>query len=114
MISRDFLAALLYSEFLSWTLKRRSRAWRGGNGSVPGQATSSACRSASHPSPSSAKSEGLHAACCTLAAQLCAGTTDRDKDLLGRLYDDVVATFDRRIFELYAVTSAERLIVQSV
>jgi hypothetical protein len=107
-----FLAAVLSSELLSWVLKRRSRAWRG---QWMG-ARAANLRRLPVVEPDDATQDDVVAAfegCRRLANEYDAAVTDRDKQLLVRLYDDAVAAFDRRVFELYAIDNVELTVIRT-
>jgi len=111
-ISMRFLAAVLSSELLSWVLKRRSRAWRG---QWMG-ARAANLRRLPVVEPDDATQDDVVAAfegCRRLANEYDAAVTDRDKQLLVRLYDDAVAAFDRRVFELYAIDNVELTVIRT-
>ena len=111
-VSMEFLAALLSSELLSWALRRRSRAWRG---DWMG-ARAANLRRLPILEPDAATQQAVIAAfdgCRRLAAELADAVTDHDTELLGRLLDDAVAAFDRRLFELYSITNEELQVIRS-
>jgi type I restriction-modification system DNA methylase subunit len=111
-ISREYLAALLNSELLSWALKRYSRAWRGDYFgarkrnlarlpiATPDGETQAAVMAAF---------DGAVAA----AAALDAARSDFDQETRWRVYENAVERFDRLVFHLYAITPEELLLVRS-
>ena len=111
-ISLDFLAALLSSELLSWVLKRGARAWRG---EWMGARAANLKRLPIVEPSVGTQTEvvELFESCRGLATEIDSAVSDRDKELLGRVFNDAIAHFDSRVFDLYGITNAELRVIRS-
>jgi TaqI-like C-terminal specificity domain len=111
-VSREYLAALLNSELLSWALKRYSRAWRG---DYYGARKRNLVRL-----PIASPEDATQAAvvdsfehCVAAATAFDAARSGFDQETLGRAYENAVEQFDRVIFDLYEITPEELLLIRS-
>jgi hypothetical protein len=112
-ISREYLAALLNSELLSWALKRFSRAWRG-------DYFGARKRNLVRLPIAIADEEGQTAVvdaydqCVAAAGAYDAAQSEFDQETLGRVYESAVEQFDRLVFDLYGVTPDELRLIRSI
>lgn len=111
-VSLEYLAALLSSHLLSWMAARTSRTFRGGYLGI--RAASLRQLAIAEPDTGTqARIVDAFTDCRRLATEFDVAVSDRDKELLGRLYHDAVSTFDRLVFDLYAITDDELLVIRS-
>lgn len=108
----ELLVALLNSRLLSWVLKRRSRAWRGGwfaarKGNLVRLPIATA----------TSKQEqvilDLYRRCNEARSQIELEDSDVAKELATRLFAAAVLEFDHAVFDLYRLTDDEKNIVGS-
>jgi Eco57I restriction-modification methylase/TaqI-like C-terminal specificity domain len=112
-ITRDYIAALLNSELLSWVLRRYSRAWRGNYYGARKRNLARLPIAIPEADEQQAVVNG-YSDCVGAAAALDSARSDHDRESLARIYDSAVDRFDRLIFDLYEITPDEVRVIRSM
>jgi hypothetical protein len=112
-ISREYLAALLNSELLSWVLKRYSRAWRGDYFGARNR-NLSRLPIALPPQETQDRLIDAYTTCVATAEALNDARSDHDRETLDRAYAAAIGQFDRIVFDLYEISDDELRAVRSV
>jgi hypothetical protein len=110
-VEAEFLAALLNSELLSWTISRYARTWRGEYAGARG-ATLARLPIAIPDGPRQGRIVEAYQHCQRAARELAEARADRDRESLGRVYGAAVRAFDGAVVELYDVDDEEISVVR--
>jgi type I restriction-modification system DNA methylase subunit len=112
-LNREYLAALLNSELLSWVLKRYSRSWRG---DYFGARKGNLSRLPIYVASDGEQQQVIAAFddCVATAEALDEAQSDADREMLGRAYTAAVAVLDRLAFDLYEISDDELRVIRSL
>jgi type I restriction-modification system DNA methylase subunit len=112
-ISREYLAALLNSELLSWALKRYSRSWRG---DYFGARNRNLSRLPICIASEDEQGQVIAAFndCVETASALDEARADADREMLGRAHEAAVQQFDTLVFALYEISPDDLRVMRSL